>query len=682
MTNRLKEASSPYLQQHADNPVDWQPWGEEAFAEARQRDCPVLLSIGYATCHWCHVMAHESFEDAEVAEVLNRHFVCIKLDREERPDVDSIYMQAAQALTGSGGWPLNVLLTPERKPFHAFTYLPKHSRFGRMGLTEVAGRIGELWANDRQRIEQSATELTDAVIGQAEGSIRGWSMPGEVDATHVDAAFRQLSEMFDAVNGGFGGAPKFPSPHQLLFLLRYGVLKDEPQAIDMANRTLDAMRRGGIHDHLGGGFHRYATDAGWLLPHFEKMLYDQAMLLMAYAEAWQVTHNEAFADTARDIADYLLRDMRDAGGAFHAAEDADSEGEEGRFYVWNEAEIDARLGEDAEAFKHTFGVRAEGNFNDEATGQRTGANVLHLVGEVTLPADRLVATRSKLLEARNQRVRPFRDDKVLADWNGLAIAALAMAGRILDEPAYVQAASGAARFVLDTMQDDKGNLLHNWRAGRPGVAAQLDDYANMVWGVLELYAATFDAAWLKQAIRLNEAMQKRFAAEGGGFHMSEASSDLIARPVPSFDGALPSGNAVAMHNLLRLARLTGDALLEEAAANVARRFAGLAGRAPVGLVYMLNGVLLASETGGEVVLAGDRDSADAKAMLAVLRQKFRPQLTVLWRDLETEQLAPFVRDLPEASGKMTASLCENFRCHLPVVDADALRALLDTYLRK
>ena len=676
MANRLIHATSPYLQQHADNPVDWQPWSEEAFAEAGQRDCPVLLSIGYSTCHWCHVMAHESFEDAEVAHVLNRHFVCIKLDREERPELDAIYMQAAQALTGSGGWPLNVLLTPDRRPFHAFTYLPKRSRFGRPGLIETAERIAELWTHERKRVERSAGELTDAVIGQS-----NWSLPGRADAQLADAAWGQLTRIFDAEYGGFGAAPKFPSPHQLLFLLRYGVLKEQSQAINMVVRTLDAMRKGGIHDQLGGGFHRYSTDAKWLVPHFEKMLYDQAMLLLAYSESWQVTHDDGFADTARGIADYLLRDMRDAGGAFYSAEDADSEGEEGKFYVWSEAEIDALLDEDAAAFKRAFGILPEGNFHDEATGRRSGTNILHLADTAAMPAERLSMAKAKLLTARGKRVRPFRDDKILADWNGLAIAALAAAGRILDVPAYIEAAATAARFVLERLRDDSGALLHSCRQGKAGGRAQLDDYACMVWGLLELYGATFEPEWLQSALQLNGAMLARFAAEEGGFYMAEASDELIVRPLTAFDGALPSGNSVAMHNLLRLARLTGDAAMESRAARLADRFAGLAGQVPVGLAHMLSALLVAAASGCEIVLSGDRQSADAAAMLEVLREKFRPTLSVVWREAVTEQLAPFLRDLPEAGSRVTASICEDFQCHLPVVDAAGLAGQLDSYVQ-
>jgi len=671
MGNHLAGATSPYLQQHADNPVAWYPWGDEPFARAREEDKPVLLSIGYSTCHWCHVMAHESFEDEEVAEVLNRTFICIKLDREERPDLDAVYMQAAQVLTGSGGWPLNVLLTPDRKPFHAFTYLPKRTRFGHLGLIEMAEQIDELWQNERTRVERAAGALTKAV-----GERVALAMPASKQAAAVDAAYQQLAGLFDQEHGGFGEAPKFPSVHQLLFLLRYGELRQQPHAVEMVGRTLEAMRRGGIHDHLGGGFHRYATDAEWRLPHFEKMLYDQAMLLLAYSEAWLVTNNEQFANTARGIADYLLRDMRDEGGGFYAAEDADSEGEEGRFYLWRLDEVVAVLGKDADAFTHAFGLMREGNVSDEATGRRNGTNVLLLSNEQAMVPEQIAAAKQRLFEVRGQRIRPFRDDKVLTDWNGLAIAALAVAGRVLDEPRHLQAAESAARFVLAHMRTEEG-VMHSWRDGKAAIPACLNDYTHLVWGLIELYEATLDATWLREALALNAEMEARFAGPDGGYYMSAAGAELIARPMESIDGALPSGNSVAMHNQLRLARLTGNSALEERASAIASRFAGLAERMPQGLTHLLSGMLLASAPSQEIVLSGDRNTSEAVAMLHTIHSRFHPLLTLLWRDAEIEQLAPFVQELPAGGDIVTASICENYVCHLPLTSVDALARMLE-----
>jgi len=669
-SNALIHESSPYLQQHAHNPVNWMPWGEDAFALARMQNKPIFLSIGYSTCHWCHVMEHESFEDEEVAEVLNRYFIAIKVDREERPDIDAVYMHAAQMINGSGGWPLNLLLTPDKKPFYAATYLPKHGRFGRIGLIELANRVGDMWQHDRARIETSA-----ASIGTALAKSIDMAAPGKIDAGLIDTAYLDTAKGFDISQGGFGDAPKFPTAQRLLFLLRYGTLKDKPEAITMVEKTLIAMQRGGIHDQLGGGFHRYSTDARWLVPHFEKMLYDQAMLMMAYAEGWQATGNQSFAATARDIADYLLRDMRDAGGAFYSAEDADSEGVEGKFYVWSADEIQAVLGKAADAFMKAYGVEKSGNFADEATHRKTGDNILHRSGPVDLAA--LAADREKLMAVRNARIRPFRDDKVLTDWNGMVIAALAFAGKVLNEPRYVQAAAQAADFILSNLRDDKGKLLHRWRAGKAAISAQLEDYTSMVWGLTELYEAGFDSRWLAEALTLNSTMLKQFKGKDGGFYQVGENAELIARPIEIFDSALPSGNAVAMHNLLRLSRLTGDAELAAEAAAIADHFAGIAERAPSGVLHLLSAVLMAESKSREIVLAGDKSLAEADNMLHLIRQRYRPNTVVLWHNAAIEQLAAFTKGQKAINGKMTAYVCENFQCNLPVSSMSDLKKLLN-----
>ncbi len=667
-SNALVHEASPYLQQHAHNPVNWHSWGEEAFALARLQNKPVLLSIGYSTCHWCHVMEEESFADAAVAAVLNQYFVCIKVDREERPDIDALYMQAAQRLNGGGGWPLNVLLTPEKKPFYAFTYLPKEDRFGRMGLVTLAHRIGELWHNDRQRIEQSAAAVTAAMITADEILARG-----KVDITLVDAGFTALQQRFDKEWGGFGEAPKFPSPHKLMFLLRYAALRQQPEALDMAVQTLQYMRLGGIHDHLAGGFHRYATDQEWRLSHFEKMLYDQALLLMAYAEAWQMTQQPELRQTGLDIAAYLLRDMRHAQGAFFTAEDADSEGEEGTFYVWRTEEVRMLFSkQEVEALLAAFDIRRQGNYRDEATRSYTGANVLYLQQPERLATLDWPAIRARWLEARDQRPRPFRDEKILADWNGLVIAALAEAGRIFVQPGLIDAAAGAAKFVWRELWHD-GRLLHRWYRGEAAVDGKLDDYAFMVWGLVELYESTLDAHWLAQAQQLNEHMLHDFAAPGGGFYLTPESDELIVRPMERFDGALPSGNAVAMHNLLRLARLTADSEAEQRAADIMARFASEAQQVPEGMLHMLSALLLAETPSREIVLAGPLDKGDGPAMLRVIRQQFRPNTVILRRDAEH---IPFTRPYRPLHGKATAYICENFQCNEPTSDVQQVRRLL------
>jgi uncharacterized protein YyaL (SSP411 family) len=495
--NRLVQEKSPYLLQHAFNPVDWYPWGDEAFEKAKQQDKPIFLSIGYSTCHWCHVMERESFEDEHVARALNRVFVCIKVDREERPDIDSIYMAACQAMTGSGGWPLSILMTPEKRPFFAATYIPKTSHFDRMGLLELTERVEMLWQKSREEVNQAADKILAEL--QAANTIT----PGEgMSEDMLDLAYTQLAARYDSDYGGFGQAPKFPTPHNLTFLLRYWQRTGKREALEIVEKTLTQMSRGGICDHLGFGFHRYSTDRQWLLPHFEKMLYDQALLAIAFLEAYQATGRSSFANTAREIFTYVLRDMTGQEGGFYSAEDADSEGEEGKFYVWSSAELQAILGEeDAALFSKVYNIRPEGNFFDEATHRLTGKNIPHLT--MTPPAlagvadaehremsDRLTEIRKKLYQTRSHRVPPHKDDKVLTDWNGLMIAALAIGGRVLNDASFTKAARKAAEFVLARLKKD-GRLLKRYRQGTAALPAHLDDYAFMVWGLLELYETTF-----------------------------------------------------------------------------------------------------------------------------------------------------------------------------------------------
>ncbi|MDQ6965701.1 MAG: thioredoxin domain-containing protein, partial [Mariprofundaceae bacterium] len=619
-SNHLAGQSSPYLLQHVHNPVDWYPWGEEAFAKAKREDKPILLSIGYSTCHWCHVMEEESFADPEVGRALNKYVVAIKVDREERPDIDQVYMQAAQMMNGGGGWPLNILMTPDKQPFYAGTYIPKHSRFGRIGLIELVQRVSEVWNSDRNKLLLPAGQLAEAMQAMHKNEA-----PGEVNPDLVQFAFEQQQENFDTVHGGFGDAPKFPTAHRLLFLLRYWRHTGEKDALNMVEASLTAMRRGGVFDQLGYGFHRYSTDSQWLLPHFEKMLYDQAMLLMAYAEGFQATGKQEYADTARQIATYVLSEMQSPEGGFYSADDADSEGEEGRFYVWHMQELIDVLGEKDAAFAaRVYGVQADGNVHDEATGKKTGVNVLHVLhppGSANESAH-LAAIRLKLLAARDKRVHPFRDDKLLTDWNGLMIAALSIAGRALDEPEYTAAAVRAADFLLNTMRNDQGHLLHRWRLGKAGLAAHLDDYAFFIWGLIDLYQSSFDTRYLASALSLNETMQQEFSAPGGAFFFTAKHGEaLMVRPVDGFDDATPSGNAVAMLNLLRLSRLSGNAALEARAAEIPKAFARDMNRAPSGFIWLLTGMQQAQSGGADIVLAGDSDGPDLQAMLGALNKR-------------------------------------------------------------
>ncbi|MGB0652593.1 MAG: thioredoxin domain-containing protein [Thermoplasmatota archaeon] len=680
--NRLAGTASPYLLQHQENPVDWWPWCDEAFEEAARRDVPVFLSIGYATCHWCHVMAHESFEDEEAAAALNEAFVCIKVDREERPDLDDQYMAVCQATTGSGGWPLTVLLTPERRPFFAGTYFPKRGRGGRPGLLELVPHIQKLWQEDREGLDQRAGDITDWLAHQ--GAHDAGDRPGDEALT---AAYRHLEARFDAENGGFGGAPKFPSPHQLLLLLRHHRRTKHEPALDMVVQSLDAMAAGGVHDHIAGGFHRYSTDAHWLLPHFEKMLYDQAMLAMAYTEAFLATGEERFERVARGILDFVLREMTTQGGAFASAFDADSEGEEGLFNTWTMTELEAALGpDDAARAAEAWNCTAEGNFLDEATRQRTGRNVLHRMGfdpDAQAPED----LRGRLLEARNQRVWPLLDDKVLADWNGLAIAALAQAAQAFDEPRYVKAATAAATFLLDEMMAG-GRLRHAYRDGVLGQEGFLSDHGFVAHGLIHLYEATGETRWLAAAKQLTDAMLGHFAHPGGGFYDTPDDGEaLLARGRMATDGALPSGNSIALLVLLRLGRITGDVGYEEAADRLLEGLGGAIGKHPAAYCMLLTGVDFAAGS-SEFVVVGDPKSADTQELLATIRFAYQPNKVLLHRhgddgkdgaaDAGLEALAPWTKDHGRLGGKATVYACRDHACRQPLTDFHYLQRELES----
>ena len=676
--NRLIHEKSPYLLQHAYNPVDWYPWGPEAFAKAREEDKPIFLSIGYSTCHWCHVMAHESFEDPEVAALMNDAFVSIKVDREERPDLDGIYMDVAVQATGSGGWPLNIIMTPDQKPFFASTYIPRETRFQRIGMLELIPRVKELWTVEREQLLESAEQIVAAVQESRDGTTGE-----ELDREVLAQAYAQLASRFDSEYGGFGDAPKFPTPHNLLFLLRHWRRTGDSWALEMVESTLQAMRRGGVYDHVGFGFHRYSTDRQWLLPHFEKMLYDQAMLALAYTEAYQATGKPEYEQAAREIFTYVLRDMTDPGGGFYSAEDADSEGEEGKFYVWSKSEIEEILGDDAEWVIDTFGLVDEGNFKDQATGLQTGENIVHLTHPLSeSDAKRWENIRQQLFAVREERVHPYKDDKVLADWNGLMIAALAKGARAFDELAYADAAERAVGFILGTMRDGDGRLLHRYRDGEAAILANVDDYAFLIWGLLELYEATFDVDYLREAVALNDELLTHFwDEEGEGLYFTPDDGEaLITRQKEVYDGAIPSGNSVAMLNMLRLARITADTELEAAAAAISRAFAGSVRAVPVGHSQLLQGVDFGIGPSHEVVIAGDPDSEDTQAMLRALRSRYVPNKVVLLRPPgdtpEIADVAEFTRYQNSIDEKATAYVCQNYYCERPVTDVDEMLKLL------
>ncbi len=688
-TNRLAASQSPYLLQHAHNPVDWYPWGGAAFEKARKENKPVFLSIGYSTCHWCHVMAHESFEDPEVARLMNEAFVNIKVDREERPDIDSIYMAVCQILTRRGGWPLTIIMTPEKKPFFAATYIPKETRFGRTGMLELIPRIREAWESGADEILKSADQITDALEEATRHD------PGEdVGEAALHDAYRQLSVGFDEVHGGFNRAPKFPTPHNFFFLLRYFKRFGEAHALEMVERTLEQMRRGGVYDHLGFGFHRYATDAEWLVPHFEKMLYDQALLALAYIETYQATGKERYAQVAREIFAYVLRDMTSPEGGFYSAEDADSEGVEGVFYLWTEEEIRGILDpKEADLFLGVFTVEEEGNFAEEGTGQKTGRNILHRKASLEEEAarremspaalsKRLDRARQKLFSIRERRVHPYKDDKILTDWNGLMIAALAKGALVLREPRYAAAADRAADFILKRLRKE-GKLLHRFRDGRAGIDANADDYAFLVFGLLNLYETTFETGRLQAALDLNQEMIDRFwDQEGGGFYFTAHDAEaLILRRKEVDDGAVPSGNSMAMLNLLRIARITGAVDFEERASRIGRIFSNTVGRYPSAYTQFLVGVDFATAPSREVVLVGRAASPDLEAMRESLSRPFLPHLVLLFKPADEEapqivRIAEFTALHGAVDGKATAYVCTDFRCEQPTTDPDRMLELL------
>jgi len=679
--NRLQDEKSPYLLQHAANPVDWHPWGEEAFEKARREDKPIFLSIGYSTCHWCHVMAHESFEEEEVARLLNEYFVSIKVDREERPDIDKLYMTVCQLLTGSGGWPLTIMMTPDRRPFYAATYLPKEGRPGLPGMLALIPGLGEVWRRERVKVLESAEEIVQAL----ERMNRDQAGRGELPPDAVlREAYDDLRRRYDPRYGGFDGAPKFPMPQHSFFLLRYGQRYGEPQALAMVEKTLSAMRRGGIYDHLGFGFHRYSTDAQWRLPHFEKMLYDQALLALAYTEAFQATGQEFYGRTAREILTYVLRDMTAPEGGFYSAEDADTAGEEGAFYLWTAQELRQVLeSEEAKLLIRLYAIQ-EGGKPQVLHGSSSLPEVSALLGisEERL-AEQLESARRKLFQQREKRPRPQRDDKILTDWNGLMIAALARAAAVFDEPLYLQAVQRAVSFILENLRDSRGRLLHRWCGGEAAMPASLEDYAFLNWGLIEAYEATFDAGLLRAALSLERELEEHFwdSRSGGYFYTADDGEPLLIRQKESYDGAIPSGNSVAMLNLLRLARLTGQVELEERAVAMGKAFAGQIRSVPAAHTQFLVALDYLAGPASEVVIVGSPEDEDTRLMLRELRRPFLPHSVVLLKPDDGDQgegaeLAEFTRGMIRVDGRATAYVCRNYSCRQPTTDPGEMMAWL------
>jgi hypothetical protein len=681
--NRLIHEKSPYLLQHAQNPVDWYPWCPEAFARAAGEDKPVFLSIGYSTCHWCHVMERESFEDEDVAALLNDTFINIKVDREERPDIDAVYMEVCQLMTQGGGWPLTIMMTPEQKPFFAATYIPRENRYGRTGMLELIPRVRSLWREKRAALFDAAAEITHALRRPLPEKGRDLSE----DTLHH--AFRSLTMSFDAAFGGFGRAPKFPTPHHLFFLLRYWRRTGNAQALHIVEHTLRNMRHGGIYDHIGFGFHRYSTDARWKIPHFEKMLYDQALMAIACIELYQATEKKIYERTAREIFGYVLSEMTDEQGGFYCAEDADSEGVEGKFYLWSEEEILRVLNQEEadwflSAYRHDVGDATTDTHEIPAGHFLPRLQPPDESGQDDIkPCSRREVIRLKLFAAREKRTHPHRDDKILADWNGLMIAALARGARVLNEPSFAEAAGRAMNFILTRMQTGEGRLLHRYRKGEAAIPGNVDDYSFVIWALLELYEATFATPYLQSALQYHDDLFHNFLDEknGGLFFTSSDAEELLTRPKIFYDGAIPSGNSVAYLNTLKLARITGNADMEKRAHEIYKAFCAQAGAMPTGFTQFLCGLDFAIGPANEVVITGNRGASDTQAMLAALRKHFMPNTVVLFRPTEPDEpdlasLSPRIRSYPETDGRATAYVCSHFTCAPPTADPETLVRLL------
>ena len=682
MPNRLANETSPYLLQHRDNPVDWYPWGPEALERARKEDTPILLSVGYSACHWCHVMEHESFEDPATARVMNDNFVNVKVDREERPDVDSIYMTAVQQMTGHGGWPMTVFLTPEGVPFYGGTYFPPEPRHGMPAFRQVLHAVAEAYRERRDEVERSASELHSLLRESME--VRA---PAEgLDTTVLDRAFHQVAGRFDARHGGFGSAPKFPQPMILEFMLRHWKRTGSPEALRMVEHTLRSMAAGGMYDQVGGGFHRYSVDARWLVPHFEKMLYDNALLARVYLHAYQATGDAEYRRVVEEVLAYVQREMHSPEGAFYATQDADSEGEEGKFYVWTPDEIDALLGEeDGALFRAYYGVTPQGNFE--------GKNILHVersseevasgAGVSVERLERALARgREVLYEARAERVWPGRDDKVITAWNAMMLHAFAEAGRVLGRPEYVEAAAGSADFLLRELRAD-GRLLRTWKDGRARIDAFLEDHALLADALVALYEATGDPRRVEAARELADAMLERFwDEEQSVFYDTAADAEsLVVRPRDTFDNATPSGTSAAAMALLRLGSLVGEPRYTRAAVRVLEGLGDLVARMPTGFGHLLSALDFHLAAPQEVVVVGEAGEPGTEALLDVLRLYYLPNTVLALHTPDippgAEEQIPLLQGRTRVGGKATAYVCERYACRMPVTDPGELKAQME-----
>lgn len=684
-TNKLIDETNPYLLQHAHDPVDWHTWTSETFEKARTEDKPIFLSIGYSTCHWCHVMAKESFRNEEVAKMMNDIFVCIKVDREERPDIDSIYMDICQKMNGSGGWPLTVLMTPDKVPFITATYIPAKSSFGRKGMLDILPWVNDLWKNDRNKILEQTEMITKAISENNKVTEQG-SFTEEI----FHKTYHTLEKMYDTNNGGFGDSPKFPTPHNLLYLLRYWKRTGNNTALQMVEATLKAMRNGGIYDHVGYGFHRYSTDSSWLVPHFEKMLYDQALLTIAYIETYQATKKEEYANTANEILEYVERDMTSNKGGFYCAEDADSEGVEGKFYTWTRSDLEKILDQnDGAIFEDAYSISKDGNFLNESTKQADGTNIPHirsnlfeLKKQYGLSDNELKTTLQKcrelLFSAREQRIHPSKDNKILTDWNGLMLAAYSISGRVLKQKRYIDIAKRNADFLISDRIDQNGNLYHNNSSDTNQTLGFLDDHAFFTWGLIELYESTFETKYLKCALQLTAKILKHFKDhDNGGFYQSsDINEDLLFRKKDVHDGAIPSGNSVTLQNLLRLSKLTADLELDNEAIELAECFVTIVKAIPPGYTHFISALNIAFGPTNEIIIVGELDSEETQLMIDAIYQEYDPLRTVIIKDKmsaeDLELLAPHTSTYNMKGNRATAFVCQDHECSLPINELNEL----------
>lgn len=669
-SNRLINEKSPYLIQHAYNPINWYPWGEEAFEDAKKEDKPIFLSIGYSTCHWCHVMAHESFEDENVAAILNKFFISIKLDREERPDVDSVYMTVCQALTGSGGWPLTIIMTTDQKPFFAGTYFPKTSRYGMPGLIEILESVATQWKNSKEKLINSS----DNILKELGKFFVSESNDTKLSEKNLKNGYNQLLKSFDIKYGGFSPAPKFPTPHKLMFLLRYYKMYDETNALEMVETTLGSMYRGGLFDHIGYGFSRYSTDDKYLVPHFEKMLYDNALLVIAYLEAYEITKNPLYKDISIKSLEYVFRELTSNEGGFYCAQDADSEGEEGKYYVFTPDEIKIILGEeDGDYFNEYYDITDEGNFE--------GKSIPNLIknSNYNKKDEKIDVLAQNILDYRNERYSLHKDDKILTSWNGLMIAALSKAYKVLEDEKYLEYAKKAVDFIYNNLVDSKGRLFARYREKEAKHKAILDDYAFLTYGLIELYESSYETLYLKKAIDLTEAMIDLFFDEknAGFFLYGKDSEKLIARPKELFDGAIPSGNSVAAYNLIRLARITGKSLFEEISKDVLDYIAGSIISEEINHSFFLIASSFALNKTKELICV-IKDESEKEKIKDTLSDMQAFNLTVIIKNEENsselEELIPYTKDYTLKDNKATYYLCEGNSCFPPTNNLNEILA--------